>query len=138
MFAGKTVIVTGADRIPITGIALEIVRQGAKKLLLIGDEKEALEVLRQRIAEIGGQAFVYACDVTDLSAVVMLAEETKSRFGCFDYLISDVEGGRLDILPAATKIKMHAEGSYVVTWVEKRENKGLVNRRAPHRLDYCI
>ncbi|MBQ8342471.1 MAG: SDR family NAD(P)-dependent oxidoreductase [Clostridia bacterium] len=137
MFQNKTVIVTGAGDMPCSEIAVELARQGAQ-VLLIDRERDKLAAVQKRIQEIGGRAQMYECDVNNASAVAQLAQEIKNLFGWCDYLINSSGGELVKLFSANTDIKIHAEGSYIASWVEKRaEISPPTTPRAP-RFYHCM
>jgi 2-hydroxycyclohexanecarboxyl-CoA dehydrogenase len=78
--SGRPVIVTGAGQGGGYGSAIALAREGAQ-VVLMGRTKAKLDRVADEIAGIGGDAMVYAGDVTlpaDISGVV---EATVKRFG---------------------------------------------------------
>ena len=93
---GKVAIVTGAGA---TGsgefvgigqaISLLFTRQGAKVLLVDRDEKNAQTTLSQ-IKEEGGDASIFAGDVTDLDSCREMTEAAVNNFGKLNVLVNNV------------------------------------------------
>ena len=116
MFEKKTVIFVVANDSFCVEFALEIARQGAGKILLVGNEQDMLGGLLEQIREIGGQAVIKNANPADLGAMVTLAKslEEDERF---DYLINGTGYAFADLLPAKMKMRMCSKGAYAVTWV---------------------
>lgn len=85
---GRTVLVTGAS----SGIGEETARQSASRgavVLLVARRAESLEALAAEIAEAGGTAYAYPCDLTDGDAVDALVERVLAEHGVVDYLVNN-------------------------------------------------
>ena len=102
MFQNKVVVVTGAGGTLCSAISIELAKCGAK-VVLVGRTKEKLDVVYEKIANQGGTAMVFPCDVTDQMSVDALAEEVKSQFGLCDYLINGAGGNDIKARPTITK-----------------------------------
>ncbi len=94
---GKVAIVTGAaprgEGIGNgTAMAILMAREGAK-VLLVNRSAERAESLAERIAEEGGEASIFAADVTKTGDVAAMAEAVMSRHGRLDILCNNVGGG---------------------------------------------
>ncbi len=108
---GKVVIITGAaSRGEGVGtgkaMAIQSAREGAK-VLLVNRSAERAESLRAEIAEEGGEASVFAADVTsgeDTEALVRAAEE---RYGRVDVLCNNVGVGNPATVEAVTEEDWH-------------------------------
>jgi NAD(P)-dependent dehydrogenase (short-subunit alcohol dehydrogenase family) len=88
MFQDKVVVVTGAGGTLCSAISIELAKCGAK-VVLVGRTKEKLDVVYEKIANQGGTAMVFPCDVTDQMSVDALAEEVKSHeLAYFDEMYS--------------------------------------------------
>ena len=92
----KVAIVTGAgatgsgDFVGIgQAISILFARQGAKVLLVDRDERNA-ETTLAMIREEGGEASIFAGDVTSDDDMREMAEEAKSRYGNINVLINNV------------------------------------------------
>ena len=99
----KVAVVTGAGGTLCSEIAVELAKEGAK-VVLVGRTKEKLDVVAEKIAENGGTAMVYACDVTDSSAISKLAEAAEKEFGLCDCLINGAGGNNTKAMPTITKL----------------------------------
>ena len=102
MFQDKVVVVTGAGGTLCSAISIELAKCGAK-VVLVGRTKEKLDVVYEKIANQGGTAMVFPCDVTDQNSVDALAEAVKERFGLCDYLINGAGGNDIKARPTITK-----------------------------------
>ena len=114
----QTAIVLGAGDMPCAGIAIELARQGAH-LILIDRDKEQLQTVQKHIQGFGGQATVYECDVDNPSAIARVAMKVSALFGCCDYLVNRNDREPLKVFSVKNIVRVHAEGSYAVGWVEK-------------------
>lgn len=96
---GKVAIVTGAaSQGPGVGngkaMAILFAREGAK-VLLVNRKSEHAEELRAEIEATGGQAAVFAGDVTNEDDVAAMGKAVMERYGRLDVLVSNVGiGGR--------------------------------------------
>ncbi|MDP6344960.1 MAG: SDR family NAD(P)-dependent oxidoreductase [Alphaproteobacteria bacterium] len=94
---GKVAIVTGAaPRGQGVGngkaMAMLFAREGAK-VLLVNRSAERAEELRREIAGEGGEASVFAADVTQADQVAAMAEAVQERYGRLDVLANNVGVG---------------------------------------------
>ncbi len=85
---GKVVLVTGASFGIGEASALELGEAGAR-VLLVARTAKRLEVLAERISELGGRAYVHTCDVGQPDAVEELAAEVLEEYGHIDVLVSN-------------------------------------------------
>ena len=102
MFQDKVVVVTGAGGTLCSAISIDLAKCGAK-VVLVGRTKEKLDVVYEKIANAGGTAMVFPCDVTDQKSVDALAEAVKNQFGLCDYLINGAGGNDIKARPTITK-----------------------------------
>ena len=77
MFKNKIAVVTGAGGTLCSAIGIELAKQGAK-VVLVGRTKEKLDVVDKKIQAFGGETLVYPCDVTDETAVNVLADMVRN------------------------------------------------------------
>lgn len=101
LFENKVAVVTGAGGTLCSEIAIRLAEEGAH-VFLVGRTEEKLTRVADKIAEMGGKATVYACDVTDAKAIAALAEKTAAAGGC-DYLINGAGGNNIKAMPTITK-----------------------------------
>lgn len=118
MGESQTVIVLGAGNMPCAGIAIELARQGTRLILIDGNKKQ-LQAVEKQIQGFSGQVTVYECDVNNPSKMALVAMEVNTLYGCCDYLINPIGGESVKMFSVKNYMKIHAEGSYAVGWVEK-------------------
>lgn len=86
---GKLALVTGAG----TGIgratAVELARQGARTVALVGRTLPPLEETAEAVRAAGAEAAVYRLDVADEGAVNDLAAQVKAEHGVVDILVNN-------------------------------------------------
>lgn len=85
---GKIVVVTGATSGIGKAAALKLARAGAI-LILVARDKTKLEQTLHEIESLGGQAFTYSCDVSNLAAVDALVAQLLSEHRRVDILINN-------------------------------------------------
>ncbi len=85
----KVVIVTGASRGLGAQIAQKMAAAGASVCVNYLNSKEAAEKVVADIATVGGQAFAYQADVTDLEQMQDMAKEVVARYGRIDILVNN-------------------------------------------------
>ncbi len=89
--AGRVAVVTGSSRGIGTAIALRFTEEGAH-LVLHGRDREALERVRARIADAGGDAMVVVADLTDGEQVEAMRDRIERRFDVVDVLVANAGG----------------------------------------------
>ncbi len=85
---GKVVIITGGG----TGIGLaSAIRLGeaGAKIVLSGRTLETLEEAKRQIEEVGGEAHVYSCDISDMEACDAFLAQVLADHGQIDILINN-------------------------------------------------
>lgn len=85
---GKRVLITGAGRGIGRDLSLGFARAGATVVVSARSTAE-LNALESEIAETGGRAKVYPCDVTDVSAVEAMRDTIVEELGGLDILINN-------------------------------------------------
>lgn len=88
VLAGRTVCITGASFGIGESVALLLADAGAR-LVLIARTADKLEKVQQQVRERGGQAEIFACDLTDSAAVQQLLQQLSELPGGIDILISN-------------------------------------------------
>jgi short-subunit dehydrogenase len=83
-----TAVVTGASGGIGEAMARELAGRGAR-VALVARRRERLDALARQIAEAGGEAAVFPCDVSDASAVAIAADEIVRTWGGFDLLVNN-------------------------------------------------
>ena len=86
--SGKIVLITGASSGIGFSTAKKLAAAGAK-VILVARTKEKLDETQKIIARIGGEAFVYPCDLNDLKAIDAMAADVLRDFGHVDVLINN-------------------------------------------------
>ncbi len=77
---GKTALVTGASRGIGRAIALELARQGIKRLLLLARDRQRLAVLATEIEAMGVEVITLSIDLTQSSSTnIGLAQAWRSH-----------------------------------------------------------
>lgn len=95
-FRGKVVLVTGGSRGLGLVLCRALAREGAR-LVLCGRQLETLARASDEIAELGGDVFAVAADVTAADDVASLMTAVEDRYGGVDVLINNA--GRIDVGP---------------------------------------
>lgn len=88
VLAGRTVCITGASFGIGESVALLLADAGAR-LVLIARTADKLEQVQQQVRQRGGQAEIFACDLTDSAAVQQLLQQLSELPGGIDILISN-------------------------------------------------
>ncbi|HEY3853152.1 MAG TPA: SDR family oxidoreductase [Verrucomicrobiae bacterium] len=86
--AGKVALVTGASKGLGKAMAVALANAGAKVALVSRDEKLLVDAA-SAIASQGGEAGVFACDVSDEAQVSKLEKAVSARFGRIDILVNN-------------------------------------------------
>src|ERR1700754_1493603 len=86
--SGKTAIVTGASRGIGKAIALRLASAGAK-VACVARSADKLKETVDAITAAGGQAEVFALDVTDSAAVSKLVEDLAENWGGLDIVVNN-------------------------------------------------
>ena len=85
---GKHVIITGASSGIGRASAVAVAERGAT-VFALARNAEALDELVAEIRAAGGQAYAFACDVTDSTSVEHTVKDILGRFGHVDYLVNN-------------------------------------------------
>ena len=89
LMKGKTCIVTGASRGIGRGCALALGSAGCRVAVNYRERADEAEETRRLVEEAGGAAFIIQADVSEISQVHRLVEETRKRFGPVSILINN-------------------------------------------------
>jgi 3-oxoacyl-[acyl-carrier protein] reductase len=87
--ASKVALVTGGSRGIGQAIALELARAGAFVAFTYKASPEGARETEKRIAEAGGRARAYECDVADLAAVEALVARILQEEGRLDVVVNN-------------------------------------------------
>jgi 3-oxoacyl-[acyl-carrier protein] reductase len=88
MVEGKVAIVTGASRGIGRAISVALVRSGAK-VLVHGTNQGLLQILAGELSEAGGEATLFAGDVSDERTAYRACELACEKFGSVDILVNN-------------------------------------------------
>jgi thioester reductase-like protein/short-subunit dehydrogenase len=86
--AGRRVVITGASSGIGRAAALAVAQAGGVPLL-VARRTEALEELQSEIRRVGGQAWVYSCDITQADSVDTLVKELLADHEGIDMLVNN-------------------------------------------------
>lgn len=85
---GKTVVVTGASSGIGHAVSMMMARAGAKVILVARGEEKLAESLEE-IKAMGGKAWSYSCDISDLDACDQLIDKIVEDHGGIDVLVNN-------------------------------------------------
>jgi NAD(P)-dependent dehydrogenase (short-subunit alcohol dehydrogenase family) len=85
---GKVVVITGGSSGIGEAAAVRVAEAGGRVVIIARDEEKLAEV-RRRIADAGGFAKTYSCDITDYDANDQVAKDILKEFGHVDVLINN-------------------------------------------------
>lgn len=89
MAAEKIAVVTGASRGIGRAIAIRLAQEGATVVINYNGSKEKAEEVRQEIADAGGQAAVYQCNVADYAQCEVFIQKVIKEYGRLDILVNN-------------------------------------------------
>jgi NAD(P)-dependent dehydrogenase (short-subunit alcohol dehydrogenase family) len=84
----KVVVVTGSSSGIGKATALKLAEAGANVILVARGEEKLLET-KQEIDKLGGKAFIYTADVSDLASCDALVARVLKQHGTCDYLVNN-------------------------------------------------
>ena len=85
---GKVVVVTGAS----SGIGFQVAKKVAAagaRVVLVARQQDKLEQAQQVIQLMGGEAYVYRCDLNDMDAIDQCAQQILTDLGHVDVLVNN-------------------------------------------------
>ncbi|MGK2931810.1 MAG: SDR family oxidoreductase [Solirubrobacterales bacterium] len=85
---GKIVLITGASS-GIGQVAAKRAAAAGAKVLLVARSADKLEVVKEAIEEIGGEACVHTCDLSDVDDVERMGKEVLEEHGHVDILVNN-------------------------------------------------
>lgn len=86
--AGKVAVVTGASSGIGFTVSKKLAAAGAK-VILVARTREKLEETRDIIEKAGGEAYVYPCDLNEMTAIDECAQQILADFGHVDILVNN-------------------------------------------------
>ena len=86
--AGRTVVITGASSGIGRSTALKVAQAGGVPIL-VARGKDKLEDTQAAIEAAGGTAYVYPCDLTDLTAIDALCEQLCTEHETIDFVVNN-------------------------------------------------
>ena len=98
LFAGETVLITGAGSGINRGIAQMLAAHGAR-IVMVGRRQEKLDETADLIRQAGGEAVGYSADVRDAQALAEAAAKGADQFGAYNMVVAGAAGNFL--APAA-------------------------------------
>ena len=81
-------LITGASSGIGEATAVRVGVNGAK-VLLVSRTREKLEAVQAKIEDVGGEAYVHPCDLTDTDAIGAMADEVLAEHGGVDILMNN-------------------------------------------------
>ena len=87
-FSGKVALVTGAAVGIGRACAIKLAEGGAA-VIVVDMSADGAEKVKNEIAERGGVAYAYACDVSDEAAVSAVCSDVKKKLGHVDILVNN-------------------------------------------------
>jgi len=91
LFEGLDIVVTGGGSGLGRCIAHELVALGAR-IALVGRRSDRLETVREELAQEGGEAFSFACDIRDEEGVTATVGRIVETLGRIDGLVNNAGG----------------------------------------------
>ncbi|TGB00251.1 3-oxoacyl-[acyl-carrier-protein] reductase [Sporolactobacillus shoreae] len=85
----KVALVTGASRGIGRAIALELAREGASVVVNFAGSKDKAEETASEIREMGTEAFVFQCDVSNEEDVQSMIKASIEKFGHLDIVVNN-------------------------------------------------
>lgn len=101
-FNGKIAVVTGAGGVICSEISKRLAEEGAT-LILVGRTLAKLQKVAEQIADFGGQAECFECDVTNQNSVNDLADSVIKKYGRVDFLVNGAGGNNALAVPTVPK-----------------------------------
>lgn len=95
----KVAIVTGSSKGIGAGIAKEFAREGAKVVVNYASSRELADKVVEEITQNGGTAMAVQADISKLTDIKRLFEETERAYGKLDVLINNAGVWKYELLP---------------------------------------
>jgi NAD(P)-dependent dehydrogenase (short-subunit alcohol dehydrogenase family) len=84
----KVIVVTGGSSGIGHATAVKLADAGAK-VVIVARDPEKLEATRKQIADAGGKAYTYSCDLSDMTAIDGVAKKILADHGGVDFLVNN-------------------------------------------------
>ena len=94
----KVAVITGSSKGIGAGIAKEYAREGAKVVVNYSSSKESADKVVEEITQNGGTAIAIQADISKISDIKRLFEETKKAYGRLDILVNNASVWRYEKL----------------------------------------
>lgn len=94
----KVAVITGSSKGIGAGIAKEYAREGAKVVVNYSSSKESADKVVEEITQNGGTAIAIQADISKISEIKRLFEETKKAYGRLDILVNNASVWRYEKL----------------------------------------
>lgn len=107
---GQVAIVTGSGRGIGAAIALALAQAGAN-IVVTARSRDQLEQTAVLIREVGQQALIIPCDITDKEQRNALVDQTLKHFGRIDILVNNA-GGSLGMQPTLATSAEHFDACF--------------------------
>jgi 3-oxoacyl-[acyl-carrier protein] reductase len=105
----KVAIITGASKGIGAGIAKAFAKAGASVVVNYAKSKENAAKVVNEIKSNGGTAIAVQADVSKLSDIKSLFEETKKAFGKLDILVNNAGVFKIELLDGITEESFHLQ-----------------------------
>ncbi|BAY12437.1 SDR family NAD(P)-dependent oxidoreductase [Calothrix sp. NIES-2098] len=118
---GKIALVTGASRGIGRAIAVELAKQGAKRLLLLARDRQQLTEVAMEIEALGVEAVILPLDLTQLVEVNIALAQAWRDYGPIDLLVNcagvahQVPFLKSQLLQVQEEINVNLIGMYTIT-----------------------
>lgn len=116
-----TVVITGASQGIGAAVAEAFAGEAGVRLALLARRRETLERVAGRCRDLGAEAAVFPCDVTDDEAVAQTSEAILERWGAPDVLVNNAgtfqPGSLEEVAPAAFReqVEVNLTSAFLVT-----------------------
>ncbi|RXG11213.1 3-oxoacyl-[acyl-carrier protein] reductase [Leeuwenhoekiella aestuarii] len=95
---GKVAVITGSSKGIGAGIAKEFAREGASVVVNYSSSKEYADKVVDEIMQNGGTAMAVQADISNITDITKLFEETKKAYGSLDILVNNASVWRYEML----------------------------------------
>jgi uncharacterized protein len=129
----RLVLITGASSGIGAATAKAMTREGGR-VILLARRRSALEETAAEVKKMGGQAWVYPCDLADARAVEQTAQAILSEAGVPDILINNAGAGRwlpIEETDPAEAVQMMASPYFGAFYMTGRARRHIRWRAGP-------